>query len=195
MRDNEFNLFTIENWRDIAGYEGLYEVSTCGRVRSLDMFVRNRNGCSLRKGRILRPRLVGSGYQQVNLHKNGKKKNHYIHRLVANEFLPNPKHFKEVNHINECKDDNRAENLEWCDRSHNINYGTRNQRVSKALRGKPNIACSKRVAQIDVNTNELIKIWPSTKECGRYGFVQQNISDCCRGKRKVHKGYRWSYIE
>lgn len=185
----------IETWADIDGYEKLYQVSTLGRVRSLDRLVRNGNGYRLRKGRILKPQLNGSGYQQVHLSKDGNAKNYQVHQLVAQAFIPNPLQLPQVNHINENKVDNRVENLEWCDRSYNCNFGTRNVRLAKALKGKPNIALSKRVAQINPQTNEVIKIWSSTAECQRHGYNQGHIAECCQGKRKTHHSYKWKYID
>lgn len=197
MRENEFNLFTYENWRDVARYEGLYQVSSWGRVRSLDRWIWNvpNQAYSLRKGKILKPRLNIWGYQQVQLSKDGKKKHYQVHRLVAQAFIPNPLQLSQVNHINECKDDNSACNLEWCNCRYNINFGSRTERASKALKGKPNIALSKRVAQIDANTNEIIRIWDSTAECQRNGYDGSHISNCCLGKRKTHHGYKWQYVD
>lgn len=193
---DEINLFNYENWRDIAGYEGLYQVSSWGRVRSLDrMVIAAYGSMKLQKGRLLKLGFDKDGYQQVNLWKNGKKKTHTVHRLVAQAFIPNPQNFKEVNHRDEDKTNNRVENLEWCTSVYNHNYGTRNERISKALKGKPNIASSKRVAQIDAKTNEVKKIWSSTQECQRNGFDSGHISACCRGERKTHKSFKWRYVE
>lgn len=191
-----------EIWRDIDGYEGLYQVSNLGRVRSLDKGEKLPNGYRIRKGKILKPGLNRYGYQFVYLYKDGKAKMHTVHKLVAQAFISNPQHFKEINHIDEVKTDNRASNLEWCDRSYNINFGSRNERISKAKKGKPNIgvkiALSKRVAQIDKNSNEVIKIWNSMQECQRHGFSQGNISQCCRNcyyGSNIYKGYKWQYVE
>ena len=116
----------IEEWRPIKGYEGLYEVSNTGRVRSLDRYDSNNH---FLKGRILKLYTRKGGYLFVQLHLNGKGKNYLVHRLVAIAFIPNPDNLPEVNHLDEDKTNNRVENLEFCDRKYNINYGTRTDKV------------------------------------------------------------------
>ena len=114
----------MEEWRSIPGYEGLYEVSNLGRVRSVERCDRfNRKIVS----KILKPNYV-SGYLRVGMYKNKTFKYYLIHRLVAQAFLPNPDNLPEVNHKDEDKSNNRVDNLEWCDRSYNMNYGTVQQR-------------------------------------------------------------------
>lgn len=105
---------------DIKGYEGLYAVTSCGKI------------WSYRKGAFLSP--INNGkYLYVELWKNGKRKRERIHRLVAQAYLPNPNNLPQVNHKDEVKTHNYLGNLEWCDASYNINYGTRNERVAKKL--------------------------------------------------------------
>lgn len=116
----------IEEWRTIVGYEGLYEVSSLGRVRSLDRYD-SRN--HFRRGRILKLSYDTVGYLIVGLHSNGKAKIYLVHRLVAQAFIPNPDNLPEVNHIDEDKTNNRVDNLEMCNREYNSNYGTRNDRI------------------------------------------------------------------
>lgn len=116
---------TEEIWRPVVGYEGLYEVSSYGRVRSLDRYDRRNQ---FRKGKLLKNRDNCNGYLLCGLSKNGIVKNKYIHRLVAEAFIPNPNNIKEVNHLDEDKTNNRVENLEWCDRKYNCNYGTKIKR-------------------------------------------------------------------
>lgn len=102
-----------EQWRDIDGYEGMYQVSSLGRVRSL----------KYGKTRVLRAYKNRYGYLKVFLWKYGKRHNIYVHRLVAQAFIPNDDETKnEVNHIDECKQNNRVSNIEWCDRSYNNAY-------------------------------------------------------------------------
>lgn len=172
-----------ENWLPVEGYEGLYEVSDLGRVRSLG---NNRK----RKMKILKPADNGIGYLMVCLSKNRKSKFLYVHRLVAITFVPNIFGLKEVNHINEDKTDNRADNLMWCDRKENQNWGTRNSRVSeKNTNGK----CSKTVLQFSKD-GEFIREWPSVHEVTRvFGFSFQYIASCCRGKCKSAYGFIWKY--
>lgn len=172
----------MEKWKYIEDYEGLYEVSNLGRVRSLYT------------GKILKPRTQGSGYLQVDLYKDGKKKNYFIHRLVALAFIPNddPEHKTEVNHINdEDKTDNRACNLNWMDHKQNVNWGTRNERSSQNRINHPDM--SKTIRQMTLD-GQVVAIWPSIMEASRNGFSQGNISNCCNGKIKTAYGYKWEYV-
>lgn len=161
-----------EEWRDIPGYENLYQISSIGRVKSL----------KFGKERILNPGKNSYGYIQVFLFDNkGKMKNMRVHRLVASAFLSNPYNLPQINHKNEDKTDNRVENLEYCDSKYNNNYGSHNKRVAK----------SKSKAVICIETG---KIYPSTKEVSRrLGFSQGNIWSCCKGKRNTCGGYHWQY--
>lgn len=175
-----------EKWRPVVGYEGFYEVSSLGRVRSLNRVVQHADGISsIRKGRVLKPLSDKYGYLVVHLCKDGKQTNKKVHRLVAKAFIPNPEGLPQVNHKNEVKNDNRVENLEWCDAAYNSAYGTARTRAAKRL--------SKTVLQIDPNTMKVIREWPSAMECGRNGFNGFHISGCCLGKQKTHKGFIWRY--
>ena len=167
-------------WRDIEGYEGLYQVSNEGRVKNS-------------KGKILKGEKSCWGYLRVGLWKDGKQAHKQIHRLVAEAFIPNPQNLPQVNHKDENKQNNSVDNLEWCDRKYNINYGTGVQRSAKKRRNDPKQ--SKRVDQIDPQTGEVVRQWKSTAECGRNGFDQRNVSKCARGKLKTHKGYAWKYLQ
>ena len=120
-----------EIWKDVVGFEGLYKVSNKGNVYS----VRRRDSRGIKcGGRRLKPTHTRNGYLKVDLHNNGKRKTKHIHRLVTEAFIPNPESLPQINHIDEVKDNNNVENLEWCDSSYNINYGTRTERVSKKVR-------------------------------------------------------------
>lgn len=121
-----------EIWRPIVGYEGLYEVSSYGRVRSLDRCLVNSLGKVVHiKGKILKGGDNGLGYKFVYLKKDGINNNRYVHRLVAETFIPRPEGLYEVNHKDEDKSNNSVENLEWCDHKYNMNYGDRMNKVYK----------------------------------------------------------------
>lgn len=177
----------MEVWKDIKDYEGLYQVSNFGRVRSL-----GKGESNVSKMRILKVRKTRCGYIIVNLYKNGIMKTVYIHRLVAEAFIPNPLNLPQVNHKSEVKDDNRVENLEWCDVNYNINYGNRKEKVSYKLTNRKD--CSKQVLQYNID-GTLIREWPSIKECVRNGFNDTDIILCCKGRHKTHKGFIWKYKE
>lgn len=173
-----------EIWKDIVGYEGKYQVSNLGNVKSLNY---HRSG----REQILKPRTDGCGYQQIVLYKSGNHKTYGIHRLVAIAFLENSENLPEVNHKDEDKTNNAVTNLEWCDRKQNCNYGSRNKRSGESLTNHPKT--SKKVLQFRLD-GTLIKIWPSVMEVQRQtGWCQGGISMCCRGECKTAYGYIWQY--
>ena len=124
-----------EIFRDVEGYEGMYQISNLGRVKSMERNVwSEHNNCfCLLKERFLRPEIV-CGYLRVVFCKDGKTSKHLVHRLVAQAFIPNPDNLPQVNHKDENKTNNVADNLEWCTPEYNINYGTRNERVAKKIK-------------------------------------------------------------
>lgn len=171
-----------EVWRPIAGYEGLYEVSSLGQVRSLDRIINEifkgtpytRNI----KGRVLRQRKIYRGYCAITL----KNKSLFIHRIVAEAFVPNPDNLPEINHKDENKLNNRADNLEWCDRLYNVNYGTGIQRREKTIE------------QLTLD-GQHVAYYTSIKNAERQlGFNQSYITKACRGKRNTAYGYQWRYV-
>ena len=173
-------------WRDIKNYEGLYQVSDKGEVRSLNY---KKTG----KVQILKPAKNNCGYLLVTLSKNGKRKGFLIHRLVAEAFIPNPDNLSQVNHKDEIKTNNNYLNLEWCTASYNNSYGTRIERVSEKRTGVFNTKISKPVKQFDLRGN-FIQEFPSIMEVERkFGYNNSHISSACNGKRQTANGYRWSY--
>ena len=140
--DNSDNQ-TIENldgeiWKDIEGYEGYYQVSNRGRVKSLERDVVKKDGTIIHCNEKLKINVHDQkGYQMVKLHKNGSGSMKKVHRLVAQAFIPNPNNLPQVNHMDEVKSNNSVDNLEWCDSKYNNNYGTKKQRISDAKTGSP----------------------------------------------------------
>ncbi|MDT9337789.1 NUMOD4 domain-containing protein [Clostridium perfringens] len=178
-----------EEWRDIEGYEGLYQISSLGKVNSL-------NYNNSKKEKLLKPVKYNSGYLIVCLYKNGIMKRIPVHRLVALAFIPNFENKPYVNHKDENKSNNTLENLEWCTAKENANYGTRNERLGKNQPKvkKKNNGNSKAVLGINLK-NGLILEYPSAAEAQRNGFNRGDLSECCLGRRKTHKGFKWKYKE
>lgn len=173
-----------EIWKDVKGYEGLYQVSNLGRVKSL---IRNK---------VLSPLNRQHGYQAVQLHGKGGNargfKSFSIHRLVAEAFIPNPENKPEVNHINEDKSDNRVENLEWMTHQENSAHATRGTRIGKANKNNPLTSSS--VVQLTLDEKE-IATYPSIHEAMRNtGIPIGCIWSACEGKTKQAHGYKWRYI-
>lgn len=175
---------------------GLYQVSNLGRVKSLDRPKRNydiNTGLFTTitiQGKIRKPRLTSFGYYTILLSKNGKRKWFFIHRLVAEAFIPNPDNLPEVNHKDENKLNNNVENLEWCDAKYNSNYGTRNKRISKIKTN--NTYNTKSVLCVETGI-----VYSSTREAARQtGIRNTNISSCARRQYgyKTAGGYHWKYI-
>lgn len=176
-----------EVWKPVIGFEGFYEASNLGRVRSLDREVDSKAG-SVRiiKGKVLKPVMHRNGYLQIHLCKEGKHKWFSVHRLVYAAFCGTIPSGMQVNHIDECKTNNRLENLNLMTHKENNNFGTRTERAAKAQ--------SKPVVAFDEAGNVVLE-FSSTMEAGRNGFHQGALSLCCRGKLKHHRGYRWKYKE
>lgn len=171
-----------ETWKDIPGYENLYQISDQGRVKSL----------KFGKEKVLKPGLGSDGYCQVQLFKNGEMKNFRVHRLVSLVFIPNPDNKPFVDHINGIKNDNSVKNLRWCTHKENMNFPLVRKNISQSQINNPKK--SKAILQIDINTREVINEFPSIRGVERQlGIASTNISKCCNGKLKTAYGYIWRY--
>lgn len=176
-----------EVWKDVKGYDGLYQVSNLGRIKSV------------RKNMILSPFINTRGRYQARFKVKGKIARPFIHRLVAEAFIPNPNNLPEINHKDENKLNNNVSNLEWCTTKYNSNYGTRNKRIGESNRknGTYDRQAKERsyiINQYDLNGN-FIKQWKSATEIQRsIGYLKSNILRCCHGKTKTAYGYKWSIV-
>ena len=178
----------MEIWKDVAGFEGFYQISNMGNVRSMERLV------SFGKQKRTVPaierikRTDKRGYLTVTLSKENKIKNAKIHRLVAEAFVPNPHNLPEVNHKDENKQNNCADNLEWCEHLYNAIYGTKLERQ----REKKSIP----IVQCDLNGNHL-REYASAKqaELDLKGKNTGNINKCLKGETKTAFGYKWKLKE
>lgn len=183
----------MENWKDIQGYEGFYQVSDCGRIKSLARDIYYQNGIVHHlEEKILVPNLNGGGYLFVQLYKNGKRKNINVHRLVALAFIPNPENKPQVNHKDEVKTNNVVDNLEWCEASYNINFGTRTERSIQNRNFKfGNNPHAKSVFCVELNK----KFDCITNAKEELGISVSSISQACRGKQNIAGGFHWRYAD
>lgn len=202
----------IEIWKDIEGYEGLYQVSNFGNVKSLNY---NRSG----KENILKPQKNENKYLHISLCKNKKQKTFLLHRLVALAFLKNPQNFPCINHKDENKENNHVDNLEWCTHEYNLKYGTRLEKISEKRKGfkfteesvqkmsnshrgkklslevinKIREKNSKAVLQYSLD-GTFIKEWKSVIQVSKeLNISNGHISECCNGKRKTCGDYVWRF--
>ena len=156
---------------DIKGYEGIYAITSCGKV------------WSYKAKRFLKTHKSSKGYERVELYKDNNCKRLTIHKLVATAYIPNPYNLPQVNHKDENKENNSVNNLEWCTNKYNSNYGTRNERMSKAKMKKVLCIELNRIFDSGLQAQKQLKIAVS------------RISECCSGKSKTAGGYHWQYAD
>lgn len=165
-----------EIYKDIKGYEGKYQVSNLGNVKSC------------KKNKLLSIYKQDDGYVRVSLWKNNKGKTYYVHRLVAMAFIDNPNKLPEVNHKDENKNNNYVGNLEWCTSQYNMNYGNGAHKKSAENHRKP-------INQYDLQ-GDFIKSWNSGTEISKVtGYSHSNITRCCKNKVKTAYGFIWRYAD
>ena len=183
----------IKIWKPIYGYENLYEVSNYGEIRSCDRYIKgNKNSKYLKKGKLISISYNHKGYARVRLSKDNVSKMYFVHRLVAQAFIPNPNNLPQVNHKDEVKSNNKIYNLEWCTNKYNHNYGTGIERakencdyesISKKL--------SKEVYQFDLK-GTFIRKYYSVTSVSKYGFKPECVINCCKNRKNSYKKYLWS---
>ena len=179
---------TEEIWKDIPNYEGIYQASNLGQVKSLERFRKGKNGSLVTvKERILKLKLTHRGYYRVDLWKQSIGKHYKVHRLVWEAFNGPIPEGLQVNHINEVKTDNRLSNLNLMTCKENSNWRTGIERSATTQ--------STAVLQFTLD-NILVKEYPSTHQVEREtGFAQSSICACCNGKYKTAYGFKWKYKE
>lgn len=179
----------MEQWKAIDGFEGFYEASTLGRIRSIDRVVHQRNKWGefsrIIKGKIVKGTVDNNGYVAISLQKNGKIKYTKVHILIAKTFIDNYNNLPQVNHKDENKQNNEVSNLEWCTAKYNMNYGT--------VRSRTAMAQGKKVQQI--KDGNVIRVFDSLHEINReLGYNFKNICSVCNGKRNSAHGFEWKYL-
>ena len=169
-----------EIWKDIEGFEGRYKVSNHGKVKSLARI--SDQGKPLEE-RILKEDVDRRGYAQVTLYKGAIKKRFKVHRLVAIHFIDNLLNLPQINHIDEDKNNNKSDNLEWCNQMYNNLYNGRHKRIGKKLE----------VPIVVYKDDVILKFDSGRKASNELNLIESCVYRCLRGELKTHKGYRFEY--
>lgn len=167
----------MEIWKDIRGYEGLYQISSLGNIKSYPKKYQHNSIV------VLKPSTNQYGYKYIGLYKNKERKSYLIHRLVAEAFIPNPNNLPQINHKDENKQNNCVDNLEWCSNEYNASYGTRNIRSS--------ITQGTKINQYDKNNNYITSYHSINEAAKKTGISEGNISSVVQGRRKSAGGFIW----
>jgi len=168
----------MEVWKDVVGYEGFYQVSNKGNVRSVDRSVNVLNGTKVSKGKLLKPCTNLQGYLFVTLSKHNIVKERRVNRLVAEAFIPNPDKHPAVNHKDKNRTNNCVDNLEWCTNEYNNRYSS-----------------AKAIIQYNLD-GTFVAEWEAISDAARGTNINvSNIAQCCMGKRKTAGNYKWKYKE
>ena len=180
--ENQMSIDDIEVWKDVDEFDGVYQISNFGRLKSVERTVKHPKGECVIKGKFLSEVVNKKGYIEYQITYNSKHYGRKAHRLVANAFIPNPQNLPQVNHIDGDKTNNKASNLEWCTNRHNVIHAYENQ-----------LHKTRPIIQFDLDGNE-IKKWKSAGEIQReLGLRRSHIHEACKGKRKTFHGYVWKF--
>lgn len=184
----------VEEWRPVVGYEGLYEVSDWGNVRSLDVYLPSKGGSvALRRGRLLKQHFDKDGYCRVGVHKNGKGSTVAVHRLVAEAFVPNLDNLPIIDHIDGHRDNNMADNLRWFTVS--LNNSTEQARKRKSIAASRRNDNKVKIRQYSLG-GEPLRDFNSSMDMEReLGFDRSSVIRVCQGKQHTSYGYKWEYLD
>lgn len=186
----------MENWKDIPGYEGYYQASDMGRIRSITRAVkhpRNKDYDFVVYGRILKHRFDKNGYSIINLSKDGVAKTHKVHRLIAMAFISNPENYETIDHINCLKYDNRPQNLRWCTIQENTKHREETYDIGDRARYK--IVCKETQDTFKSSYDAALWLYKNgyTKN-NNYKTVSKSIRECCKGRYHSSCGFHWAYL-
>lgn len=192
----------MEVWKDISGYEGLYVISSHGRVCSLNRILNDKNGRAVRhQGKMLKLQPNSQGYLRVLLKREGVGCVCFVHRLVAQHFVenPHPECYTIVNHLDSDHLNNRADNLEWTTLLGNVHHAINNGRMQRTKEWLQHLRESKEkdaksVIGTNIATGETLR-FIRLNDCKSAGFQPSCVCNCCQGKSQSHKGYTWRYAE
>lgn len=176
-------------WKDIPGFEGKYQASNLGDIRSLERITKTDfyNRIHRTKSRILKHNITKYGYHQVVLYKNNIRNRYSVHRLISLTFIENPNNLPCVNHIDENKDNNAVSNLEWCTNKYNSNYGTATNRTAAKVK--------KSVIQLTKEQTIINEFSSATEASNITGISRPSIVNCCKKIYKTAGGFIWRYKE
>lgn len=185
-----------EEWKVIPGFD-LYEVSNYGRIKCHDREKRNNHGIILIKEHYLKPQDNGCGYGKVQLKQDGKRQRFYIHRLVASAFIPNPENKPFINHLDNNPMNNHVSNLAWCTQKENVDWMIKQGRNKRTQEWLDNLHKAqerdyKPVIATNVISGEVL-YFASVNSTKEHNFTCSSVVKCCKGERKIHKGYTWRY--
>ena len=186
----------MEIWKDIVGYEGLYQVSNLGNVMSLEKYIDNKKGAiQYRPPKVLKQYKNKFGYMRVYLTQNSIKKMYAVHRLVATAFISNPDNKPCVNHIDNNRANNVVDNLEWCTYKENSQWAEIQGRRIFSEEWKQKISDTRKKKPV-IGTDDMGNhiYFPTVRSVVTGGFDPKAVIKCCKGEQKMHKGYKWIYF-